>query len=450
MQPWKSADVVRAATTLFTNGPTGMTGNDDLGTMSAWHVLSSIGVYPAVAGTQTLVLGSPKFTTTTLHLQKPFFDGDVTIEAPASSDANRYVQKASLSGTNLRTSWFSVDDLRHGATLDVTLGATPSTWATGAGTVPPSPCASTGPGTLANVSLGLTATSPASVASSTAEEHVGVRADVVLQKPGRATATVTATAPSPLSVTPMQKKQVLVSRGTPATTSVALDVTVPAGVPAGTYPVSVTVSSALGDVTKTLAVTVVDATCTAAGSSCPLELGSALTLDGAATAATKTQGDFDGGGWSFPADQLPAPGVAVVGTTAFRIPDTTGTAPNFVAPVGAAVTVPAAGRFSGLTLLASSRNGDATAVPVVLHYADGDVATTVSVSDWAAGSPRFGETDLVRTTGRVDAHSDSGMDTLPIHLWGVSVPTAAERTLESITVGPSDRLAVMAVTGTHA
>ncbi len=45
-QPWKTADVVRAATTLFTDGPTGMTGNDDLGTMSAWHVLSSIGIYP--------------------------------------------------------------------------------------------------------------------------------------------------------------------------------------------------------------------------------------------------------------------------------------------------------------------------------------------------------------------------------------------------------------------
>lgn len=34
-QPWKTTDVVHAALTLFTDTPTGMTGNDDLGTMSA-------------------------------------------------------------------------------------------------------------------------------------------------------------------------------------------------------------------------------------------------------------------------------------------------------------------------------------------------------------------------------------------------------------------------------
>ena len=33
---------------------------------------------------------------------------------------------------------------------------------------------------------------------------------------------------------------------------------------------------------------------------------------------------------------------------------------------------------------------DAKDVPVTLHYADGDASTTISVSDWAAGSPRFG------------------------------------------------------------
>ncbi|GAA1899216.1 GH92 family glycosyl hydrolase [Lapillicoccus jejuensis] len=449
-QPWKTADVVRAATTLFTNGPTGMTGNDDLGTMSAWHVLSSIGIYPAVAGTQTLVLGSPKFTKTVLHLPKPWFSGDVTISAPDSSASNRYVQSASLGGSPLRTSWFTADDLRHGATLDVALGSTPSTWATKPGQAPPSPCASTGPGTLTNLSLGLTATSPSSVAAAGTAQQVAVRADVVLQKAGRATVAVAASAAAPLRVTPSQAGATLVSRGTPATTSVTLHVTVPKGTRAGTYPVTVTASSAVGDVTRTLPVTVVDATCSAAGSSCPVDLGATLDLDGVATAATKTQGSFDGQGWSFPADQLPAPGVQVLGTQAFRVPDTSGTAPNFVAPAGTAATLPVAGRFSSLTMLASARNGDAADVPVVLHYADGDVATTVSVTDWAAGSGRFGETTLVSTTGRVDAHADSGMDGLSVHLWGVTVPTDAARTLQSVTLGPDDRVAVMAVTGTHA
>ena len=45
-QPWKTATVVRAAETLFRNGPEGMTGNDDLGTVSAWYVLSALGLIP--------------------------------------------------------------------------------------------------------------------------------------------------------------------------------------------------------------------------------------------------------------------------------------------------------------------------------------------------------------------------------------------------------------------
>ena len=179
---------------------------------------------------------------------------------------------------------------------------------------------------------------------------------------------------------------------------------------------------------------------------CPLDITGSLNLDGVATPETKTEGNFDGVGWSFPAGRLPAPGVAVLGSRAYRIPSTTGTAPNFVAPTGA-VTVPAAGKFS---LLASARNGDARDVPVTLHYGDGDVPTRVSASEWAAGSPRFGESDLVRTTGRVAVNSASGTDELRVHLWGATVATDPARTLVSVTFGPSAQLAVMSISGRHA
>jgi hypothetical protein len=142
----------------------------------------------------------------------------------------------------------------------------------------------------------------------------------------------------------------------------------------------------------TLMLTLVDAGCTNSGSACPLDITGSLNLDGVATPETKTEGNFDGVGWSFPAGQLPAPGIAVLGGQAYRIPSTAGTTANFVAPTSA-LTVPTAGTFSQLSLLASARNGDAKDVPVTLHYTNGDISTTISVSDWAAGSPRFGETD---------------------------------------------------------
>jgi len=447
-QPWKTADVVRAATTLFTDGPTGLTGNDDLGTMSAWHVLSSIGIYPAQAGTDKLVIGSPKFTKVTMHLQKPYFSGDVVVDAPASTDANRYVQSVTLGGQKMRNSWFTVGQLRGGTTLKVDLGSKPSSWATTPDTAPPSPCHSPGQGEISNVSLGLSASGPTSLPTSGAAQHVAVIADLVTQAKGTVTAEVIATVEEPLSVTPSKKSLTLSSQGNPATASVPLDVTIPAGTPAGTYPVTVTASSKAGDVTKTLMLTLVDAGCTNSGSACPLDITGSLNLDGVATPETKTEGNFDGVGWSFPAGQLPAPGIAVLGGQAYRIPSTAGTTANFVAPTSA-LTVPTAGTFSQLSLLASARNGDAKDVPVTLHYTNGDISTTISVSDWAAGSPRFGETDLVRTTGRVAMNSDSGTDGLSVHLWGVTVPTDPARALVSVSFGPSAQLAVMSISGRH-
>lgn len=71
-QPWKTADVVHAALTLFTDAPTGMTGNDDLGTMSAWMVLSSIGVFPVRPGTDTWGLSTPAFERVDIGLDRRY------------------------------------------------------------------------------------------------------------------------------------------------------------------------------------------------------------------------------------------------------------------------------------------------------------------------------------------------------------------------------------------
>ncbi len=67
-QPYKTATVVRAAETLFTNGPDGMTGNDDLGTMSAWYVFSSLGLYPTMSGANFYGISSPQFEGATVQV----------------------------------------------------------------------------------------------------------------------------------------------------------------------------------------------------------------------------------------------------------------------------------------------------------------------------------------------------------------------------------------------
>ncbi|MEK8169192.1 glycoside hydrolase domain-containing protein [Streptomyces sp. M19] len=91
--PAKAATVTRAAMTLFTTGPDGMTGNDDLGTMSAWYVFSSLGLYPTMSGGNFLALSSPQFDSAVVRVGHfgARQGGTLTVRAPGASDTKRYV-----------------------------------------------------------------------------------------------------------------------------------------------------------------------------------------------------------------------------------------------------------------------------------------------------------------------------------------------------------------------
>ncbi|GGU50442.1 hypothetical protein GCM10010211_13440 [Streptomyces albospinus] len=137
-RPWKTTDVVHAALTLFTDTPTGMTGNDDLGTMSAWMVLSSIGVFPVQPGTDTWGLSTPVFDRVDLALDRRYFpSGHFTITAPGTSAADRYIQSVRLDGTARERTYLTTADLRAGRELAFSVGARPSRWGTGGGAAPP-------------------------------------------------------------------------------------------------------------------------------------------------------------------------------------------------------------------------------------------------------------------------------------------------------------------------
>jgi predicted alpha-1,2-mannosidase len=139
--PWKTATVVRAAQTLFTNAPSGVTGNDDLGTMSAWYLFSAIGLYPAVPGTGELLVHAPRFETVEMDLggAKP-----LRIEAPgASSVGVQYVKEFKVDGKPQAQVWLDWARLRNGGTLRFTLSDQPElSWGRADSALPVSPCAS--------------------------------------------------------------------------------------------------------------------------------------------------------------------------------------------------------------------------------------------------------------------------------------------------------------------
>ncbi|MFE0515485.1 GH92 family glycosyl hydrolase, partial [Streptomyces sp. NPDC058964] len=137
-QPWKTTDVVHAALTLFTDAPTGMTGNDDLGTMSAWNVLSSIGLFPVQPGYDTWGLSTPVFDRVDLELDRRYYPrGALTINAPGTSATDRYIQSARTDGKPYDRTYLTTDGLRSVRSLGFTLGPRPSEWGTSPQAAPP-------------------------------------------------------------------------------------------------------------------------------------------------------------------------------------------------------------------------------------------------------------------------------------------------------------------------
>lgn len=124
---WRTDAVVRQALDeLYPPGPGGFPGNDDLGAMSSWYVFASLGLYPAVAGTDLLVVNGPTFPEATLHLA----GGDVVVRAPTAGPDRPYVHALSLDGHPLGRGWLRGSELSGGATLDFALGSAPdAAWA---------------------------------------------------------------------------------------------------------------------------------------------------------------------------------------------------------------------------------------------------------------------------------------------------------------------------------
>ncbi|MFF9275647.1 GH92 family glycosyl hydrolase [Streptomyces griseosporeus] len=139
-QPWKTTDVVHAALTLFTDTPTGMTGNDDLGTMSAWMVLSSVGIFPVQPGDAVWGLSTPVFDRVDLTLDRRYFPlGRLTVTAGGTSATDRYIQSARADGTPYPRTYLTTGTLRSIRSLDFTVGPRPSEWGTSPEAAPPAP-----------------------------------------------------------------------------------------------------------------------------------------------------------------------------------------------------------------------------------------------------------------------------------------------------------------------
>ncbi|WP_372907259.1 GH92 family glycosyl hydrolase [Saccharopolyspora indica] len=138
-RPAKTSAVVRAQQTLFTNAPDGVTGNDDLGTMSAWYVFSALGLYPTTPGTGQFILNAPRFPRAVVEIPG---GTPLTINAPNARGAKlQYVDEVRVANTPKHEVWIDLERVRASGTIDHRLSDTPTTWGTNPEAVPTAPCA---------------------------------------------------------------------------------------------------------------------------------------------------------------------------------------------------------------------------------------------------------------------------------------------------------------------
>ncbi|UOR06100.1 GH92 family glycosyl hydrolase [Hymenobacter aerilatus] len=126
-QPWKTADKVRFIMDQFyTTKPDGIIGNEDVGQMSAWYVLSAMGFYPLNPANGAFVFGSPMVQQATLALPGGKL---LSIEAKNNNATNKYIQSVTRNGQPYPKSYITYQDLMQGGTLVLEMGPKPSpTW----------------------------------------------------------------------------------------------------------------------------------------------------------------------------------------------------------------------------------------------------------------------------------------------------------------------------------
>ena len=123
-EPWKTQERVRQiCENLYQPGPGGLCGNEDMGSLSSWYVLSSMGFYPVTPGSTTYNIGSPLFGRVTI---RPGNGNQFTIEADNNSVDNKYIQTATLNGNSLNRPWISHDEIMNGGRLVFRMGPEPN------------------------------------------------------------------------------------------------------------------------------------------------------------------------------------------------------------------------------------------------------------------------------------------------------------------------------------
>ena len=124
-QPWKTADRIKEILhTMYTDQPDGLSGNEDVGQMSAWYILSSFGFYQVEPAGGKFVFGYPNFDKVEITVPA----GKFVIERENKGQQNNYIQGIVFNGTEYKKPWIEYADIMKGGELKFLMGDEPVVW----------------------------------------------------------------------------------------------------------------------------------------------------------------------------------------------------------------------------------------------------------------------------------------------------------------------------------
>ena len=104
--------------------PDGLSGNEDVGQMSAWYILSALGFYEIEPASARYWFGSPIFDKAEIKVT----GGTFNITVNNNSESNKYIQSIILNGKTLDRGYIEHKEIAAGGELVIEMGSQPQVW----------------------------------------------------------------------------------------------------------------------------------------------------------------------------------------------------------------------------------------------------------------------------------------------------------------------------------
>lgn len=96
---------------MYNSSPSGLPGNDDLGTMGSWYVFSSIGLYPVIPGVGGFSINLPKFKNIKIKL------ADNVLIIQKQNQKIDFVKSLDINNKSHNSTWLSLKKIKKGGTI---------------------------------------------------------------------------------------------------------------------------------------------------------------------------------------------------------------------------------------------------------------------------------------------------------------------------------------------